>query len=141
MNHRRYAHHLPKQRFSTAHCVLDKTDDKSTLQQQYLPRKPLSMFYPWIISRLPASQASIATETLDVIITTFRRGKQRAFSFSKKLWANLRKGGRKNKTKHTHTVNFFSLLSFCFQLESTDLITFRCFRFVMTLEFITRCPP
>lgn len=137
MNHRRYAHHLPKQRFSTAHCVLDKTDDKSTLQQQYLPRKPLSMFHPWIISRLPASQASIATETLDVIITTFRRGKQRAFSFSKKLWANLRKGGRKKKknTTHAHT------LSFCFQLESTDLITFRCFSFVMTLEFITRCPP
>lgn len=33
------------------------------------------MFHPRIISRLPASQASVAAETLDVIVATLRENK------------------------------------------------------------------
>lgn len=45
------------------------------IKSKDLPRKPFSMFYPWIITRLPAAQASITAETLDIIVTTFNTDK------------------------------------------------------------------
>lgn len=38
----------------------------------HLPRKPFGMFHPRIISRLPATQASITAETLNIVIATWK---------------------------------------------------------------------
>lgn len=62
---------------STQSTVFKWSGQSSTIwKQQHLPRKPFSMFYPGIVSRLPASQAAIAAETLDIIIPTLRADKE-----------------------------------------------------------------
>ena len=53
--------------------------NETTIKQylkQHLPREPFSVFHPRIVSGLPAAQASVAAETLYVIITTFRANKE-----------------------------------------------------------------